>query len=86
MKSIRSKILVAMVTTVSLCMLAGGFVSIYFTYASTNSVVNQSLQVMAQLASERINKELQRYESITQEVGSIARLSNADILMGKKRT
>ena len=84
MKSIRSKILVAMVTTVSLCMLAGGFVSIYFTYASTNSVVNQSLQVMAQLASERINKELQRYESITQEVGSIARLSNADILMGEK--
>lgn len=84
MKSIRSKILVAMVTTVSLCMLAGGFVSIYFTYTSTNSVVNQSLQVMAQLAAERVDKELERYKSITEEVGTIARLSNADILMGEK--
>ena len=84
MKSIRSKILVAMVTTVSLCMLAGGFISIYFTYNSTISVVNQSLQVMAQLAAERVGKELERYQSIAQEVGSIARLSNADILLDEK--
>ncbi len=84
MKSIRSKILVAMVTTVSLCMLAGGFVSIYFTYTSTNSVVNQSLQVMAQMAAENVSKNLERYKSIAQEVGSIARLSNADILTGEK--
>ena len=65
-------------------MLAGGFVSIYFTYTSTNSVVNQSLQVMAQMAAENVSKNLERYKSIAQEVGSIARLSNADILAGEK--
>lgn len=86
MKSIKSKILVSMIVTVTVSLIVVGGVGCFLGYQGTESSVKASLQRMASLASERVSSELELYKNIVSETGNISRLSNPEITLQEKES
>ncbi|MDD3142024.1 MAG: cache domain-containing protein, partial [Lachnospiraceae bacterium] len=85
MKSIKSKILVIMLSCVVLLCIVLGIASGYLNYSSSVGTLKQSMAEEATIAADRISYELQSYVNIVYETGSVARLSNPDISVKDKQ-
>ena len=85
MKTIKGRIARLVIIVVVAAIFIVGGVSIYLNYNSTNKMLEQTMTETAKLAAERVGQELDKYETIAMEVGSIARLSNAEIAVEDKQ-
>lgn len=85
MKSIKTKILVSMIATVTLSLALVGAVTIYLNYSSLNSTLEQTMTETAGIAADRISQQLQAYENIAFETGSISRLSEPSVSVEAKK-
>ena len=85
MKTIKGRIArLVIIVMVDAVLIVGG-VSIFMNYTSTNGMLKQTMTETAKLAAERVGQELSKYETIAMEVGSIARLSNAENSLEDKK-
>ncbi|NLH01698.1 MAG: hypothetical protein GX488_07375 [Clostridiales bacterium] len=86
MKTIKGKITCLVIIVVVAAVLLIGSVSIYSNYDATNKMLKQTMTETAKLAAERAGQELDKYETIAMEVGSIARLANAETSIKDKKS
>lgn len=86
MSSIKSKILTAIILLVSVSLVLVGGTSIFLNYNSTISLLEQVMLESTVLASDRVSKELEAYQNIAIEVGSIARLANPQTAISEKKS
>lgn len=86
MKTIKGKITCLVIIVVVAAVLLIGSVSIYSNYDATNKMLKQTMTETAKLAAERAGQELDKYETIAMEVGSIARLANAETSIEDKKS
>ncbi len=84
-KTIKGKILVSVITLLSISMLVLGGTAIAMLYSSSQATLDQTLTEMASLAAERVEQEILVYKNIAFEVGSIARLSNEETSLESKQ-
>lgn len=85
MKSIRTKILLCMSSTVLVSLLLVGIVSLFLNYSSTNETLEQAMRETAQIAAERVEQELTAQANVALDAGCIARLANSAISIEEKR-
>lgn len=85
MKSIRAKIMTAIALTGVVSILILGAVNLYMNYSGTDALLEQTVQEMATLASQRVEKELSSYENVAFDTGCIARLANPDESVESKK-
>lgn len=85
MKSIKNKILVTVVLMIFISLSLLGGISIYLNYRSTYLSLNDTMQEMAILASQRVAHELKEYQNVAYECGSIARLSSETVSVEDKK-
>ncbi|MEF9942360.1 MAG: methyl-accepting chemotaxis protein [Lachnospiraceae bacterium] len=83
--SIKTRIIKVMVLVVSIAIIIVGGTAILLNYNSTVKMLEQTMTETAILAGERTAQELQRYENIARESGSIARLANPDVSISDKK-
>lgn len=76
--TVKGKILQSVVTIVTVSLLVLGIASIYLNYSSTNSTVQQNMKELSELASERVEWEIQAYVNIVMDLGSTARLASTE--------
>lgn len=76
MKSIRSKILLAIIGCVSISLLALGVTSIFLNISSTEATLNQTMAEAAELAAQRVQYEIETYKSIAFEIGATPTLTD----------
>lgn len=86
MKSIKSKILVSMILTVTVSLLLVGGVGCVLGYHGTQTTLENSMQETASLAADRVYYELQVYQNIARETGCIERLSNPETSLAEKKS
>lgn len=86
MKSIRSKILLWMLSTLIVSLLLVGSISVYLNYTSTKDTLEQTLQEAAEIAAQRVHQELTSYLNVAIDAGCIARLANPDTLAEDKKS
>ncbi len=84
MKSIRTRILVGscLITTVFVLIL--GVVSSVLNYTSTFSQVNQNMEDMANIASQRVEWEISNYVNIAQAFGGRSDIADPDVSAEEK--
>ena len=85
MKSIKSKILLGMITTIVISMLVLGGVSIFMNFSSSIDMVQTSMEGTAKVTADRIQAELKAYEEVAQATGGIARLSDPTTTIAQKQ-
>ncbi len=86
MKSIKSKIMTAILILVSLSLIVVGGTAITLNYYSTSELLNSTMRETAVLAAARVSYELDKYKSIAVEVGTEPRLANSAMLPVAKQT
>ncbi len=84
MKSIKSKIMTAIILLVCLSLMAVGGTAVALNYSGTQSLIRRTMQETTVLAAERVSYELQKYQSIAIEVGCTPRLANPATLVSDK--
>ncbi len=84
MKSIKSKILVSMIVTVTVSLALVGGIACFLGYRGTQATLNASMREMASLAADRVAYELQVYKNIATETGCMDRLSNPKVTLKEK--
>ncbi|WMJ83268.1 methyl-accepting chemotaxis protein [Oscillospiraceae bacterium LTW-04] len=85
MKSIKSKIMTAIILLVCISLTVVGGTAIVLNYGSTLNLIHKIMQETTVLAAERVSFELQKYQSIAIEVGCTPRLANPAALVTDKR-
>ena len=70
MKSIRTKIMAGIVCTVTVFLLIVGGVSIYMSYSSSVSQLEDSMKTTAAITASRIEKELEAYRNVAVSFGA----------------
>lgn len=85
MKSIKSKILISMVTTVAVALILVGGISSSLGYIGTISVLKNSMKETAQVAAERVSYQLAEYKTIASETGALPELSNPGTALQRKQ-
>ena len=85
MKSIKSKITVSivLVSVISLMML--GFINLTLTYGNTMQSIETDLGTIVQVASERVEWEIQAFKNLSSEAGGIAALSDPNVSVEEKK-
>ena len=76
MKSIKSKIMAAIIALVCISLIVVGGTAIALNYSSTSNLIRSTMQETAVLAAARVSHELEKYKSIAIEVGAGPRLAN----------
>ncbi len=76
MKSIKSKIMAAIIVLVGISLIVVGGTGIALNYKSTSDLIHSTMQETAVLAAARVSYELEKYKGIATEVGAGPRLSN----------
>ncbi len=84
MNSIRKKITICLIATVSIALLAVGLSSMTLNYRSTLTTVEQMMGETAILASERIEQELGAYRNVAMDTGCIPQLADKDVPVEEK--
>ena len=84
MKSIKSKILIAMLAIGLLTSVVLGACGTMLNFNSSNDVLDKTLSETAEQAAARIELEINRYEAIAAEIGCIGDLSNASLSDAEK--
>lgn len=85
MKTIRAKIRLCMSLTLLASLTIMGVVTVVMNLRSTLSTLEQTMMETAEIAAERVEKELEIYKQIAYEVGSVARLASADSSVESKK-
>lgn len=86
MKSIRSKILLSIIVTVTVSLVFLGAVSILLIYRSTENSLTQSMSETVLIAGERVQQELRLYSSLTDEIGKTPSMSDDKVTLFAKQT
>ncbi|MEG1943225.1 MAG: cache domain-containing protein, partial [Angelakisella sp.] len=76
MKTIKSKIMSAIILTVVISLMVLGSVSVILTQRATNAALSQTMIQTAIIAGERIDKEIEAYKNIAVETGMIKELAD----------
>jgi len=71
--------------TLLVSLLAMGVTTIGMSWSSTMSTLEQTMTETAQIAAERVEKELDAYQQIAYETGSVSRLSSPGIATERKK-
>jgi len=82
---IRAKIWLVMLSTLLVSLLVMATITIWMNYRSTVKTTQQTMIETVQIAAERVEKELEIYKQIVYEVGSVARLANAESTPASKK-
>ena len=85
MKSIKSKIMVSMILTVSISLALVGGIACILGYQGTHSTLETSIRETAGIAADRVSYELQLYKNAAGEAGCIARLSDPEATLAEKK-
>ncbi len=85
MKSIRSKIMLGIVSTGLASVLLLGVSAAFFSYQSTTELLQKNTTEMATLAAQRVNKEILAYENVAIDAGGTSRLANPETLLQDKQ-
>lgn len=83
--SVKSKIQKSLMFVVAVSMLVLGVVSCLLNYNSTMSTIQQNMQEIAKIASERVEWQITAYKNIIQELGRTARLANESYSVEEKQ-
>ncbi len=86
MKSIKSKIMFSMITTVVISLILVGGIACILGYHGTNVTLEASMKKVAAVAADRVSYELQAYKNIANEVGTVIRLSDPAISVEEKKS
>lgn len=78
-KTVKAKILLCMSLTVAAALMVLGGASVYLNYSSSIQLLEQTMQEMAEVASERVSQELKAYRNIAIDAGAVARLADPDL-------
>ena len=84
-KTIKGKILVSVVALLSISMLVLGGTAIVLLYTSSQTMLDQTLTELANVAAERVEQEILVYKNIAGEIGAVARLSNESTSVEDKK-
>ncbi len=85
MKTIRAKIRFCMSVTLLVALLVMGAATIGMSWSSTMSTLEQTMTETAAIAAERVEKELDAYQQIAYETGSVSRLASPGIATERKK-
>lgn len=85
-KTIKSKIITAIVANVAISLILVGGISAFMTYNNTVSTLENTMAELATVASERVAWELSAYKNIAIEVGSTQELANPEIATDEKKS
>lgn len=85
MKSIKSKILVSMILTVTISLALVGGIACALGYNGTQSILKDSMTEMASIASERVSYQLKEYKTVASETGTMSILSSKSTSLKKKQ-
>ncbi len=85
MKSIKAKILTAMILTIAISLSLVGGISCILGYNGTQSTLQAGMQVSAVLAADRVAYELDVYKTVVSEVGGVSRLSDPEATLAEKK-
>lgn len=86
MKSIKSKIMVSMILTVTISLVLVGGISSILGYRGTHATLEASMRETAGIAADRVSYELQVYKNIASETGCVSRLSNPEASLSEKKS
>ncbi|MGN0687769.1 MAG: hypothetical protein ACI4KA_06675, partial [Oscillospiraceae bacterium] len=78
MKSIKTKILAAVMGAGLLSSLVIGTAGTLLNFTSAQSILNKSMAETAEQAANRVGTEIERYKAIASEIGCISSLSDPD--------
>lgn len=84
-RTIKKKIVKTMAIVVVVAQLVLGAVCSIMSYTSTVDTLKNSMTETAKLAAERVEWEIQQYKTLAEEIGSTARLANADVAFETKK-
>lgn len=84
-QSIRDNITFSVLILVIAFMGILGIATSGLNYSSTNSTLEDTMTEMAEIAAEGINYRLTASRNVAQEIGSVARLSNAEVSLSDKK-
>lgn len=82
--SVKNKILKSLVSIVMVSLLILGVCSIYLNYSSTNSTLKQTMLELVEVASERVEWEIEAYVNVVENLGYIERLADSNISSEEK--
>jgi len=83
-KTIRSKIMLCMTSTLLLSLLIVGVITMIFNYRSTITTLEQTLMETAKITAERVEQELTSYTNVCNDVGSLPELSDPNVPVSQK--
>ena len=86
MKSIRTKIMAGIVCTVTAFLLIVGGVSIYMSYSSSVSQLEDSMKTTATITASRIEKELEAYQNVAISFGARSDIAGNTLTAEEKAT
>ena len=85
MKSIRTKIIVVVLSVVFILCAVFGVMSCYLNYSTALDVVEQSLTEMAQVASDNVAAEIKAIQNVAIETGSTSELADPAVPISEKK-
>ena len=86
LKSIRTKIMAGIVCTVTVFLLIVGGVSIYMSYSSSVSQLEDSMKTTAAITASRIEKELEAYRNVAISFGARSDIAGNTMTTEEKET
>lgn len=84
-ESIKNKILNTSLLIVALALIVLGLISSLLSYSSANSILKQTMIETARIAGDAVSYRLEEYKFITQEVGTLARISSDETDVEEKK-
>ena len=85
MKRIRDKILVIMISAVTVSVLVGGLIGIWQNYSATMATLRDLMKVTAGIAADRVEQELQASLNVVTEAGHMDSLADPSIGVNEKQ-
>lgn len=85
MKSIQSKIMFAIILTVSISSIVIGTTSLILNYTATTYMLEDSMTEAAKISASHVAQELQAFKNVVAEIGSVARFSNPNVSIEDKQ-
>lgn len=86
MKSIRQKLLVGFLALAGTAAIVCGAVGIAMSYFSSQTVLEQTMEVVAQQTAEHVSYQLQSYRYAAEALGMVPELSDPEVPVSEKQT
>ncbi|MEG0687512.1 MAG: methyl-accepting chemotaxis protein [Hungatella sp.] len=85
MKTIKSRIILVLLSFIVLCCLILGIMGSYLNYSTANDVLEQNLIETAVVSGAQVAAEIKAIQNVAIETGSIARIANPDTPIEQKQ-